>query len=81
MTLLVGNGIAEIDSINTFSTFSLLLIINSIVLIGLIVTQNENTKDITGNQPSSTNPFEKITWISFVLQLSLLLIKIKTTDF
>jgi uncharacterized protein with PQ loop repeat len=81
MNLLVGNGIAEIDSINTFSTFSLLLIINSIVLIGLIVTQNENTKDITGNQPSSTSPFEKITWISFVLQLSLLLIKIKTTDF
>jgi hypothetical protein len=79
---ILGNGILEVDSFTQENPiFPFLLIINSVVLIGLIVTQNENTKDITGNQTSSTNPFEKLTWISFVLQVSFLLIKIKTTNF
>jgi len=60
-----------------------LLIINSIFIISLILTQNESTKDsITSSTSSSiVNPFEQFTWGSLVLQLSLLLIKIKTNDF
>jgi preprotein translocase subunit SecG len=63
--------------LNTF------LVLNSFILIGLILTQNENTKEVAGTQNSSnlTNPFEKITWISFFFQFSFLLIKIKSTDF
>jgi preprotein translocase subunit SecG len=65
------------------SPLTLILLINSLVIIVLILNQNDNTKDSVSNQNSSSsnNPLENITWISFILQLSLLLIKIKTTDF
>lgn len=56
----------------------LLLIINSIFLIGSILTQNE-TKDPGSIQStsSSTSPLELVTWISLFLQFILLLIKLK----
>ena len=56
----------------------LLLIINSIFLIGSILTQNE-TKDPGSIQStsSSTSPLELVTWISLLLQFILLLIKLK----
>jgi len=62
---------------------TIILSINSILLIGFILNQNESSKDSITNQKSSslTNPFEKLTWIAVILQLSLLLIKIKTNDF
>jgi hypothetical protein len=61
--------------------FSLLLILNSFFSIGLILNQNESTKDSTTVQLSSTeNPLEKLTWGCFLLQLVLLLIKTKITD-
>jgi uncharacterized protein with PQ loop repeat len=62
---------------------NILLICNSIFLIILILNQNDSVKDsfTTQNSTSSTNPFEIATWISFSLQLSIWLIKIKTTDF
>jgi preprotein translocase subunit SecG len=65
------------------SPLTLILLINSLVIIVLILNQNDNTKDSVSyqNSSSSNNPLENITWISFILQLSLLLIKIKTTDF
>ena len=65
------------------SSLTLILVINSIVLIGFILNQNESSKDSITNQKSTsfTNPFEKLTWIALILQLSLLLIKIKTNDF
>lgn len=64
------------------SSLNGLLILNSIVIIGFILNQNDSTKDnITQNSSSSTNPFETITWISVGLQFSLLLIKIKSNDF
>jgi uncharacterized protein with PQ loop repeat len=65
------------------SPLTFLLLINSILIILLILNQNDNIKDSITNQNSnsSNNPLENITWISFLFQLSLLLIKIKTNDF
>ena len=65
------------------SPLGLIVGINSILLIGFILNQNESSKDSITNQKSTSlsNPFEKLTWIALILQLSLLLIKIKTTDF
>ena len=65
------------------SPLALIVGINSILLIGFILNQNESSKDSITSQKSTslTNPFEKITWIGVILQLSLLLIKIKITDF
>jgi preprotein translocase subunit SecG len=56
-----------------------IFVINSIFIIGLILNQNENTRDsiITKNSSNLKNPLENITWISLFLQFSLLLIKIK----
>lgn len=69
--------------IQLYNSLTLILIINSIVLIGLILNQNDTSKDSITNQnsSSSTNPFEAITWVSGIFQLSLLLIKIKINDF
>ena len=65
------------------SPLALIVGINSILLIGFILNQNESSKDSITNQKSTSlsNPFEKLTWIAVILQLSLLLIKIKTNDF
>jgi len=65
------------------SSLPVLLIINSIVIISLILNQNDSTKDsITSSTASSSiNPLERFTWGTLILQLSLLLIKIKTNDF
>lgn len=61
---------------------TIILIINSILLISLTLTQNENIKDSGNNQSSSvTSPFEIITWCALFFQLILLLIKQKITDF
>ena len=64
------------------NSFTLILLINSIFLIGLILNQNESTKDSSSNQTSrsSLNPLEKFTWIGLIIQLILLLIQIKITD-
>ena len=63
---------------NELNSVILLLIINSIFLIGSILTQNE-TKDPGSIQStsSSTSPLELVTWISLLLQFILLLIKLK----
>ena len=65
------------------NTFGIFLLINSLVTIGLILNQNDSAKDsiTSSTSSSSVNPFEKLTWGTLVLQLSLLLIKIKTSDF
>jgi preprotein translocase subunit SecG len=65
---------------------TLILLINSIFPIGLILNQNENTKDavISGQNSissSSSNPLEQITWFALALQFILLLIRTKVTDF
>jgi hypothetical protein len=69
--------------IESNNTLTLILGINSLLLIGLILNQNDSTKDSVTNQNSNSlrNPFENITWISLIFQLSLLLIKIKINEF
>lgn len=65
------------------SPLNILLLINSIAIVGFILNQNDNTKDSLTNQNSvvSKNPFENLTWISLFIQFSLLLIKVKINDF
>lgn len=60
-----------------------IIIINSLIIIGFILNQNDSAKDSVTTQTSSSvsNPLENLTWVSLILQLSLLLIKIKTNDF
>lgn len=69
--------------IQIYNSLTLILGINSIVLIGLILNQNDTSKESINNQnsSSSSNPLESLTWISGIFQLSLLLIKIKINDF
>ena len=63
---------------NNISPFSLLLILNSVFLIVLIVSQNE-TKDSGSIQSGSTttSPIEFVTWISLFCQFLLVLFRIK----
>jgi preprotein translocase subunit SecG len=64
------------------SPLTFLLLGNSIVTIGLILNQNESSKDSmnTQNSNSSPNPLETITWICLVFQIIILLFKIKLTE-
>ena len=57
---------------------SVLLIFNSVFLIGSIMNQND-TKDQGSIQSSSTTTslVETVTWISLLYQIVLLLIKLK----
>ena len=68
--------------IETENPLTLILIGNSIVLIGLILNQNETTKDslTKQNSKSSSNPLEKATWVCLIIQLILLLLRTKITD-
>ena len=56
--------------------------VNSFLTIVLVLNQNESTKDSLMSQTarSSVNPLERLTWISLLFQLILLVIKIKVTD-
>jgi uncharacterized protein with PQ loop repeat len=67
-----------IESINALN---LILFFNSILIIALILNQNESSRDAILNQNSVSNPLEKFTWASFLLQIVILLIKIKVNDF
>jgi hypothetical protein len=60
----------------------LILLITSSLTIGLILNQNESIKDSPSNQnsSSSTNPLETLTWICLLVQLFLLIIKIKINE-
>ena len=63
---------------NEINPLSVLLIFNSVFLIGSIMNQNE-TKDHGSIQSSSTitSSIEIVTWISLLYQIILLLIEIK----
>jgi len=65
------------------NSLPIFLLINSLLAIGLILNQNDSAKDsiTSSTSSSSVNPFERLTWGTLILQLSLLLIKIKTSDF
>jgi uncharacterized membrane protein len=69
--------------IESNNPLNLIVILNSIVIIAFILNQNDSAKDSvsTQNSSASRNPLENLTWVSLILQLSLLLIKIKSNDF
>ncbi len=61
--------------------FSLILIVNSIIIISLVLSQNEISKDSVTQNNTRTNPIEIILWISIFLEILILLITEKITDF
>ena len=65
------------------SPFTFLLLLNSFITIILVLNQNDSAKDSASVQSSNgiTNPLEKFTWICLFIQLILLLLKTKVTDF
>jgi uncharacterized membrane protein len=69
--------------IDSSNPLNIIVIINSLVIIAFILNQNDSAKDSVSTQNSSVsrNPLENLTWVSLILQLSLLLIKIKSNDF
>ena len=78
----------------TENPLTIALLINSILPIGLILNQNDNTKESNGGvgpgargvgrgqgAQNNKNPLEIITWFALTFQLILLLIRTKITDY
>jgi hypothetical protein len=65
------------------SSLNLFLAGNGMVTIGIIFNQNDSTKEAvtSQNSTSASNPLEKFTWGCVLLELILLLIQTKVTDF
>jgi hypothetical protein len=66
---------------SSLNSFSLLLVVNSLFIIGLVLTQNDNTKDSANQNNSRTSPLEIIIFVNIIFQLILLLISSKITEF
>jgi hypothetical protein len=66
---------------NRINPFSIVLILNSVLLISLIVTQNDNTKDSTNQNTSRTTPLQIFIFGSIIIELFVFLISSKVTDF
>jgi len=66
---------------NRINPFSIVLILNSFLLISLIVTQNDNTKDSTNQNTSRTTPLQILIFGSIIIELFVFLISSKVTDF
>lgn len=64
------------------NTLTIILLINSFVTIGLILNQNESTKDTISRSTNIeiSNPLENLTWCCILLEFILLLIKTKITE-
>jgi hypothetical protein len=60
-----------------------LLVLNSLFIIGLVLNQNDSSKDSLKSQNSSflDNPVENITWLSLFFEFFCFLLKIKNTSF
>jgi hypothetical protein len=73
----------RLNVIQITSSLNFILLANSLLGILFILNQNQSSKDLTTNSNSTSvsNPLENITWGCLFLQLILLLIKTKTTDF
>lgn len=65
------------------SSLNFVLLGNGVLTMGLILNQNESNKDAVTNRatPTPSSPLEKVTWVCVIVQLILLLIQTKTTDF
>jgi len=61
----------------------ILLVLNSLFLIGLILNQNDSSKDSLKSQSFSAslldNPLENITWLSLFVEFFCFCVKLKTT--
>ena len=66
---------------STLNPVSILLIINSISIISLVLTQNETTKDYASQNSSRTNPIETVLWIIIIFEIVMFLSTGKITDF
>ena len=66
---------------NGLNPVTIILIVNSLSVVSLVLTQNDTTKEELSKKSSSSNPFEVALWITVILELILLLVQIKVSDF
>ncbi len=66
---------------NGLNPVTIILIVNSLSVVSLVLTQNDTTKEELSKKSSSSNPFEVALWVTVILELILLLIQIKVSDF
>ena len=60
---------------------TIILIVNSLSVVSLVITQNETAKEDLSKRSSSSNPLELVLWFTIILELILLLIQTKVSDF
>ena len=60
---------------------TIILIVNSLSVVSLVITQNETAKEDLSKRSSSSNPLELALWFTIILELILLLIQTKVSDF
>jgi len=60
---------------------TIILIVNSLSVVSLVITQNETAKEDLSKRSSSSNPLELVLWFTVILELILLLIQTKVSDF
>ena len=66
---------------NGLNPVTIILIVNSLSVVSLVLTQNDTTKEELSKKSSSSNPFEVALWVAVILELILLLVQIKVSDF
>jgi len=66
---------------NGLNPVTIILIVNSLSVVSLVLTQNDTTKEELSRKSSSSNPFEVALWVTVILELILLLVQIKVSDF
>ena len=60
---------------------TIILIVNCLSVVSLVITQNETAKEDLSKRSSSSNPLELVLWFTIILELILLLIQTKVSDF
>ena len=60
---------------------TIILIVTSLSVVSLVITQNETAKEDLSKRSSSSNPLELVLWFTIILELILLLIQTKVSDF
>jgi len=65
------------------NTLTIFLLLNSLILLGFILNQNESSKDTTSNSGATeiASPLQNITWFCVFIEFSLFLLKSKSTEF
>ena len=60
---------------------TIILIVNSLSVVSLVLTQNETAKEDLSKKSSSSNPLELVRWFTVMLELIVLLLQTKVSDF